>query len=107
MTASDDMTATETTPETPETDPEATPETPKALNMDKVEAATDAHVEAVTTAHENLGTRMAAAYAEFSNDLDRAYTVWENAVKDAKSVTEIFSHSEVSNAGHADPTTAR
>ncbi len=40
MTASDDMTATETTPETPETAPDATPETPKALNMDKIEAAT-------------------------------------------------------------------
>ena len=97
----------ESAPGAPAETPEVQPETAPKINMDAIEAATDAHADALDTAHENLNTRMAAAYAEFHSDLDRAYTTWENAVRDAKSVTQFFSQEEVSEHGSTDPTVAR
>jgi hypothetical protein len=107
MTMNDPMPETGETPaETPET-PDTAEEAPPAIDMDAVEKATNDHSAAVQTAHVNLATRMASAYAEFTTDLDRAYSAWDNAVSDAKRVAQLFSPSEVEDHGSTDPTRVR
>lgn len=77
------------------------------INMDTVSAATAVHDEAVTKAHNDLATRMAAAYAEFHNALDRARQLWEDSYQAAKSAAGIVTEMEHGNVGEQDPTRAR
>jgi len=99
-------------------DPTISPEAPAAIadkaeeeappiDMAQVHAAGEAHSAAVETAHGNLRTRMAAAYAEFENELDRAREVWQNAYSEAKRLTEAFASEGDGNGGDEDPTRAR
>lgn len=105
MTTNDDMTAPELAPVEQETAAESVTEAPPALDMGAVENASDAHTAAVTTAHENLRTRMEAAYAEFSTELDRAYRVWEDAVSVAKAIAPVIP--QVSEVIHEPPDATR
>jgi hypothetical protein len=107
MGTSDDMPATDANSETGSEAADTAEEVPPATDMDAVKAATDAHAQAVSEAHENLHTRMQAAYAEFKNGLDRAYSVWENAINDARGVEQLFPEPGGSSNEHGDPTTAR
>lgn len=88
--------------------PEETSTTAQAPDFEALQQATDAHEAAVMTAHANLRTRMESAYAELRLELDRAYTVWEDAAKAAKVIAPAAETAaeEIGN-GNTDATTAR
>lgn len=101
-------------PETSPAEPQATESTSELVadyraeyNHAAIDAATVAHATAVSEAHATLRSRMETAYQVFADELDRAWTVWENAVTAAKSSAATATEVAHDNpGGSSDPTTA-
>lgn len=103
----DPMTGGETTQTVPEQTASEAQAIPPAIDHNAVEAATAVHTEAVATAHEGLRTRLESAYATFGNELDNAWSLWENAVKDARIAESFLPQTGGPEHVPSDPTTAR
>jgi hypothetical protein len=81
----DDVPDADVTPETAAPELEVTPDVPPAIDMDAIHAATQAHSDAVSAAHETLKQRVGNAYSIFASELDNAMRAWQNAVSEIKS----------------------